>query len=144
MKKLILSIALSLCCFASNAQLFPYWDSTTTQNYVARLYAPLISPALTGTPTSITGGYGDAGNRISTDAFVYFASPVIVQGAFSSTTVVILPTTKAITGSQIFCQDYTSGNYVWSTSSGISTTGVTVYGKASTSDSIRIAIYNHL
>ena len=83
-------------------------------------------------------------NRAEATSAIAYAAPVIGTGAFSSTTVAVVSTTKAIPGSSyIQVQNITAGNYVWSPTSLVTSTGFTVYDKASASDSFVYYIWVH-
>ncbi len=69
----------------------------------ASTYAPLASPALSGTPTAPTPAAGDASTRLSTDAFVQAA---VAAGAWTAWTPAIAATSGAITTATVVSARY--------------------------------------
>ena len=66
-------------------------------------YAPLASPALTGTPTAPTGTPGDTSTQLATDAFVAAAVSAAVQG------LAVKPSVQEATTTALPANTYSNG-----------------------------------
>ena len=62
--------------------------------FVATSYAPLASPALTGTPTAPTASVGTSTTQVATTAFVIANAPLVIKGqVFTSSGTFTIPAT---------------------------------------------------
>lgn len=87
----------------------PTFNSTSTQGvnqaYVFNLYAPLISPALTGTPTAPTASIGSNSTQIATTAFVKalgYATTATTLAGYGITDAVDNFSTQVVAGVKTF------------------------------------------
>jgi hypothetical protein len=98
----------------------------------ASAFAPLASPALTGTPTAPTAAPGDTSTQLATDAFVAAAVSAAVQG------LAVKPSVQEATTTALPANTYSNG------ASGVGATLTAVLPGVLTVDGITVALLDRV